>query len=172
MRIRIPVSIAAAIVAAALLAGCSGGSSTTSGTLPTTQSVVHQPQFTPQKSLEVPFGLAHLPGTNQGVSFPHSANPDSSATYVVSCHYYGSDCRLYSGGSEIASLTSSNGMVDPQGVISDVSGDTFIANTGAFNVPVYDTTGGTFTLDSTISDTGEYPVDTATTTKGKRRSVS
>ena len=94
--------------------------------------------------------------------------PDDHTIYVGECGYYGSDCNLYSNGNIIATLTSKDGMSNPEGTIADpATGDWLIANTAASNILLYDTTGGKPVLDATLSDAGEYPVAVATIDAGK-----
>jgi DNA-binding beta-propeller fold protein YncE len=93
---------------------------------------------------------------------PRSTAPNAKgAAFVYSCHYYGSDCRIFNArtGAQLAILSSSDGLSDPQGTRTDSSGNWYVANTGDGNVLEFTGDGGT--LEATLVDTGWYPVDVA-----------
>ncbi len=153
----------AAFAGLSSLWGCAGSGSTLAPSGPglSTQAVgTHAvaPQTVPNILLpELARTLSRAP-----VVAPRSPGARAAgAALVYSCHYYGSDCRIYnaSSGKQLAQLTGSDGMNQPQGNKTDSSGNWYIANTGDANVLEYSADGST--LEATLDDTGWYPVDVA-----------
>jgi hypothetical protein len=86
------------------------------------------------------------------------SRPDRAGSYIYTCEYYSSDCRVFTPKYKLLSVLTQN-ISEPQGTVADPSGHWYIANTGYSNVPVYTAGGGS--LYETYDDTGYYPGDVA-----------
>jgi hypothetical protein len=117
-------------------------------------------------SVLIPRVARQLRTVSGPVGFHQTVSPDARKSLVYSCHYYGSDCRIWNAsGTQIGQLTATaDGMSNPQGTDVGAKGHWYIANTGASNLPEY-TVGGA-SLIQTLSAPGLYPVDVATHPKG------
>ena len=97
--------------------------------------------------------------------------PFAKSKDINTCEYYGSDCATYANANGVLTYGSSltSGLVNPQGTVADSAGNWYIANTGAFNIPVYDKGG---VLKKTLLDAGQFPGDVAVNTARKLVAVS
>jgi len=106
-------------------------------------------------------GVARMyPHVTHQVAGWHNPHPDASKSYIYSCHYYGSDCKVWDGTTYTLISTLTTGLSNPQGTSVNwvpPKRTWSIANTGLSNVLQYSPGGAT--LLNTISDSGEYPVD-------------
>jgi hypothetical protein len=93
-------------------------------------------------------------GSAAAQSWPVS-HDSGGAVYV--CQNQKNQCGVYSPQAKLLRMIT--GLKDPQGQAVDPSGNWYIANTEASNVPVYAQKGAT--LVETLSDAGENPVDVA-----------
>jgi hypothetical protein len=90
--------------------------------------------------------------------------PLKKSTGVNTCESNGpaGDCKVYAlGAGDVLTYSSDikKKLIEPQGTIVDPSGNWYIANTGANDVPIYNSAGTKMT--SVLDDTGQDPVDVA-----------
>ena len=165
---RIPRSVGFSMAIAAsmvLLAGCSGigssvapiHSSTGGGLQP--QSVVrnHVPTVLPSAMLNI----MRPSGPYTGKSF---ASPDTTGALVYACGFFANMCNWYHHGHNVQAGVITAGLVNPQGVGTDLAGNVYVANTGATDVPVYPK--GSTTPFMTLDDSGWFPVDVSVANDG------
>jgi len=131
---------------------------------PFIQSHVQRPSLSRQlpPSILIPGVARQLRTVTGPVGYHYTSIPNAKNDYVYSCHYYGSDCRIFNlSGQQTGQLTATaDGLSNPQGTDVGKKGHWYIANTGASNVPEYNAGGAK--LLQTLSDSGQYPVDVAT----------
>jgi len=127
-----------------------------------TQSVVahHVPVVLPARELSVWHGGAPY----QGKSFVRDPHSPLITNYVYDCSYGTSVCRWYVKHHNVVAGTLS-GLANPQGIgVNPLSGNVYVADTGAFETLEY--APNSTTVVGTFSDPNQYPVDAAVDSQG------
>jgi hypothetical protein len=153
----------------AILAGCSGGSQPSS--IPGAQTLT-QPQSMVRQAARTPADLAGTPELNMGAALltPSWMSPEVKELaplkklIYVSC-FAGGFVNIYKqAGFNQAPIGQITGLMNPNGLYVDSTGNLYVANESAHQILVYPP--GATTPSKTLDDTGWDPVDIAIDTDG------